>query len=422
MSRKATERTSPGDPISYEESKSLARDPDTAVRAELASREDVRPEVLYFLAEDCAPEVRHALARNRGTPPQADLILAQDTQDEVRVELASKVANLTPDFDPQSRERATRYVIETLELLARDEAARVRRRVAEGLKSLTNAPPEVIRQLAEDLEDDIACMVLEASPLLDDEEILGIVERGCGTPRLKAISRRPGLGADIADAVVATENEAAITALLDNKSAQIREATLDLLIEQAPRRRTWHRPLVERPQLSLTSIRKLAGFVSETLLESLRERPELDPETAAEIVELVESRFGNSDEIDTLPAQKAADLHRAGQLDQETLSHAVNAGDHALVKHGLALLSGTSIDLVEEVFKSRSPKAITAMAWKSGCSMRFSVQLQKDIARIAPDSVLYARDGLDFPLSEEEMAWQFEFFQNTTDEGSKRPS
>jgi hypothetical protein len=43
--------------LDYETSKILARDPDPAVRRQIAAREDVRPELLYFLAVDPAVEV-----------------------------------------------------------------------------------------------------------------------------------------------------------------------------------------------------------------------------------------------------------------------------------------------------------------------------------------------------------------------------
>ena len=68
----------PDPKLSYDESKRLARDGDRAVRERLAGREDVRPEVLYFLADDDSAEVRVRIAANVSTPRQADLTLARD--------------------------------------------------------------------------------------------------------------------------------------------------------------------------------------------------------------------------------------------------------------------------------------------------------------------------------------------------------
>ena len=54
--------------IAYKEAKKLARDRNPAVRSELAERDDVRPEILYFMAEDKMPEVRRRVAANSATP------------------------------------------------------------------------------------------------------------------------------------------------------------------------------------------------------------------------------------------------------------------------------------------------------------------------------------------------------------------
>ena len=61
------------DVITYEESRKIANDPDPAIRKQLAARTDIRPEVLYYLAEDAAPEVRREIATNEQTPAHANV-------------------------------------------------------------------------------------------------------------------------------------------------------------------------------------------------------------------------------------------------------------------------------------------------------------------------------------------------------------
>src|SRR3546814_10073778 len=92
----------------------------------------------------------------------------------VRAELAAKIAKLTALEGRGAQEKAQRVVEETLELLARDQATRVRRILAEALKSVAGAPPQVIQRLARDAEDVVACPVLEFSPLLSEEDLLEI--------------------------------------------------------------------------------------------------------------------------------------------------------------------------------------------------------------------------------------------------------
>src|SRR5688572_12790709 len=74
--------------ISYEQAKTFARAPDPDVRSELAGRDDIQPEILYFLSDDEHAEVRRNVAANIATPRQADLVLARDKDDEVRCDLA----------------------------------------------------------------------------------------------------------------------------------------------------------------------------------------------------------------------------------------------------------------------------------------------------------------------------------------------
>ena len=125
--------------ISYDESKHLAQHKDAAVRASLAAREDIRPELLCFLAGDVSPDVRQAIAVNPRTPAQAGPILARDQDESVRQLLAEKVARLTPELSADQQNRAYDYLLETLDHLARDQVARVRQILAEALKSRPRA-------------------------------------------------------------------------------------------------------------------------------------------------------------------------------------------------------------------------------------------------------------------------------------------
>ncbi|MBV8651458.1 MAG: hypothetical protein JO255_08325, partial [Alphaproteobacteria bacterium] len=65
-------------PIPYDESKRLSASGNAAERRRVAEHDGVRPELLYYLANDPDPTVRAAVAANQATPVQADLILARD--------------------------------------------------------------------------------------------------------------------------------------------------------------------------------------------------------------------------------------------------------------------------------------------------------------------------------------------------------
>ncbi|MPZ10835.1 MAG: DUF2336 domain-containing protein [Kiloniellaceae bacterium] len=406
--------------LSYEESRELAQSGSDSTRANLAARADLRPEVLYFLAEDPSTEVRRRIAANAQTPGHADLVLARDADEAVRAELASKIAKLTAEESRGAQEQAQRFVEETLELLARDQATRVRQILAEALKSVAGAPPQVIQQLARDAEDVVACPVLEFSPLLSDEDLLEIIASSGLSSRLCAISRRNALGETISDAIVQRDDRQAVSELLANKSAQIREETLDNLIDASAREPAWQQPLVERPMLPARAVKKLAGLVAESLLQKLQNRSDLDKQTAKAVADEVRKRIeeGAADAPAAAkaaapivsPAEEVARLKKAGKLNSEAVGDAVLAGQRDFVRHALATMTGVTPAYVDRVLQGHSAKGVTALAWKAGCSMRVALQLQTNMGGIPPNKALHARDGSDFPLSPEEMEWQLDFF------------
>ena len=113
--------------LAYEEAKAQIQSADPRVRAKLAGRADLRPEMLYYLAEDAEAAVRAEVAANVATPYQADILLSEDRDEAVRAGLAGKVARVLPDLGPADHKRAEAYVEKVLVALARDEAVRVRR-------------------------------------------------------------------------------------------------------------------------------------------------------------------------------------------------------------------------------------------------------------------------------------------------------
>lgn len=411
MAGSSASKSPAASPLSYEEAKQQMRDGDPAVRTAMAARQDVRPEILYYLATDQVPAVRQEIARNAQTPAQANLILSADADEAVRRDLAAKVARLTGHLNAPDRAEAERYVLQTLELLARDQAPRVRQIVAEALHTLPNAPLSVIQRLARDEVDGIACPVLEFSPLLSDADLLEIIAQGCASTRLCAISRRSGLDGQVADAIVEQDDRPAIAALLGNASAQIREEALDSLVEQSRQRQEWQAPLVRRPRLSPAILQKLAGFVAEHLLESLLAREELDSTTRDQIAELVHRRL-NGEPPDGAPetGDDIELLFEQGRLDETQMLEDLQRGERHRICLALALLAGLQPAMAERILSAGSAKAVTALAWKAGLSMRFASQLQLRMGGIAPSQLLNARGGVDFPLTPEEMDWQLEFF------------
>ena len=424
MSGLETKVLNPGtvaDPLTYEEAKHLARHQDPKVRQALAARRDLGPEILYFLSEDPSAQVRQAAAANTTTPGKANLKLAGDADEAVRTDLAEKVAKVVPELGADARDTLRNTTHEALEILARDQITRVRQILSETLKDVADAPPDVIKTLALDTELAVAGPVLEFSPVLTDDDLLELIGSGPAQGGLAAISRRAEVRENVAEAVAATDDVEAIASLLANPSAQIREETLDNLIERAPRIELWHAPLVARPKLPAAATTRLAHFVADNLLGVLQARADLDAETLESVRMVVRQRIGEDTPkadagggadapIVEAPVTIANRLHKAGKLGEKVILHALNVNDHDFVLAALAVRADLPEDVVHKVLSARDAKGVVAVAWKSGLSMKLAVAIQQRVARIPPAEVLGPVKGAPYPLSEDEMGWQLEFF------------
>jgi uncharacterized protein (DUF2336 family) len=408
--------------IEYGNAKALATDADPEIRRRLAERADVQPEILYFLAEDDRPDVRAAIAANSGTPRQADLLLAKDQDAGVRERVARKICRLAPDLSKEDRAHIRELTLDVIAILAGDRTARIRQIVAEALKDLTDVPALVIQGLARDVEIRVSAPVLEHSPLLDDAILIEIINSKPIQGALSAIARRRRLGAKLSDALVATavsvpEGAVAVVLLLRNQAAEIDAATMDRILDLAPRHMTWHAPLVQRPSLPPIAFRRLAGFVSVALLELLRGRGDTDPQTAAAIAETVQRRLAESEgraaadsEIDD--DDDALDAKIRLPVSEAEICRVAEAGGTAVVAAALARDSGLERRVVRRILASASPKAIVALVWKAGHTMKMAMVLQASLARIPPNQRLASPTGdAGFPLSESDLAWQLEIFQ-----------
>ena len=398
----------------YERDKQLAADPDVQVRRKIARSATARPEILYFLASDTAAVVRREIAANTHTPYQADLLLVRDPDEAVRADLARKVATLLPDLSDDEQSQARERVIELVTALARDTAVRVRQVVAETLKDVADAPAELIRQLAEDIELVVAEPVLRWSPLLTDDDLLEIIGGKPIPGAVAAIAQRAGVSNAIADAIVGHNDESAVAALLANSSAQIREETLDLIVERAPAKPAWHPGLVSRPVLPTRLVKRIASFVAASLLRKLEQRTDLDPATRAAVSAEVGRRLNDDKPPERAAGETAeeivARMKKEGKLDEDAVFAAMGDGKRAIVKAALTLLSGIGDAAVDKIMSSHSAKGIVALVWKAGLSPRLASQIQMRLGGIPPRQVLSARGGEGWPLSPEDMTWHLEFF------------
>lgn len=379
----------------------------------LAARKDARPEVLYYLAEDQSASVRRLIAGNPSTPIQADEILKNDSDDDVRAELARKISRLVPGMTSSEQKSLREKSIKLLEALARDQLPKVRAMVAEEIKNDSGVPKDLVNQLARDIEDIVCGPILQYSPLLNDDDLREIIAAGSSSSALEAIASRQAVSEDVASDIAGTLDVPAVAALLTNKNAQIREDTLDQIISQAETVEDLHKPLTLRPQLSIRAMKRIAGFVASALVHAMMEQSDLSEEQADELLEKVRERLASEkvgdDEKEKL-AEQAQDYFERGMLTDEFVIEQIDKNRRELLMQCLAVMSDLTADTVRQVMQSKSGRAVTALCWKSGLTMRTAYDLQTRFALVPAAQLLHAQNGVNYPINEDELEWHLSYF------------
>ena len=396
----------------YQDARQALESRNREVKRELAAREDAPPETLYYLACDDDRSVRKCVAANPATPIHADELLQTDMDDDVRAELARKLGRLLPDMDDAERLHLRERVLRLIERLAADEIPRVRALLAEEIKACPLIPKRLALQLARDTEIAVSAPVLQYSPLLSDEDLVELIATARVEGAIEAMAKRGHVSPAVSDAVVATLDIAAIGQLLANNNAHIREETLQQVISQASDIESWHKPLTMRPGLSLRAVKRISSFVSRSLLEVLANRHGLDDETRdmlkARVHQRLDAPSKETAPIGPLDAIRAA--HEEGRLGDDEVMEAATLQQRDGVAFALSCLAEAPLERVEAVLGSKSGRAVTALCWRAGLSMRTALEVERHIALVEKGHLLLPRAGTDFPLDEEEMRWHLDYF------------
>ena len=399
--------------LSVEEEQKILKAGSESQKKQLASRKDVRPEVLYFLAEDQSPSVRLLIAGNSSTPIQADEILKNDADEDVRTELARKIGRLVPGMDSDGQQTIRDKSIKVLEALAKDQLPKVRAMVAEEIKGSSDVPKTMVEQLARDIEDIVCGPILQYSPLLNDDDLREIIAAGTSSCALEAIANREAVSEQVSSDIAATLDVPAVAALLTNKNAQIREDTLDQIISQATSVEDLHKPLSLRPQLSVRAMKRIAGFVASALVHAMMEQSELSEEQADDLLDKVRDRLADErvgDDEQAQLAAKAQDYFERGMLDDKFVIEQIEGNKRELLMQCLAVMADLAADTVREVVLSKSGRAVTALCWKAGLSMRTAYDVQTRFALVPVAQLLSAKNGTEYPINENELEWHLSYF------------
>ena len=80
------------------------------------------------------------------------------------------------------------------------------------------------------------------------------------------------------------------------------------------------------------------------------------------------------------------------------------------MRAALAVRAGIPAEAVAKVLNTHSAKGVVSLAWKAGLPADLAVKIQVKLGHVPPGQALNPRSGNSYPLSEDDMLWQLEFF------------
>ena len=191
--------------------------------------------------------------------------LAREETKASRSELAQSIVFLFDRPAGQLSPEARAMAYDILQTVIRDIEMATRREIARRLAERNDAPADLIRFLANDAIE-VAFPVLVKSGALDDADLIEVIRMRTKEHSL-AIAGRPALSVVVTDALVMTDAEDVIVAVLKNQGSEVAPGTMIRLVEKAQKVRSIREPLVVRREMNPELALRLFLLVSTALRE-----------------------------------------------------------------------------------------------------------------------------------------------------------
>jgi len=200
--------------------------------------------------------------------------LAEEPSSEKRRELLEGVTDLFMDGIIAANSREMALASDILKHIAAAVEETLRAELSDRFADLENAPPDLIRQLASDVID-VTAPVLIRSGVLQDPDLIAIVESK-GQAHQLAITQRPAISAAVSDALVANGDDAVIESLVRNDGAEISRQSMERIVSRAEEVEPLHQPVLDRSDLPPDLMHEMFWCVSSALKRLILERTSID--------------------------------------------------------------------------------------------------------------------------------------------------
>jgi uncharacterized protein (DUF2336 family) len=265
------------------------------------------------------------------------------------------------------------------------------------LAPVENAPPGVVRKLAQDDDITVAGPLLSLSRRLDDAALVEIA-KSKGQAHLRAIAGRGEVGEVITDVLVSRGDREVIHNVADNHYARLSESGFSTLVKRAEGDGVLAEKVGQRldipPHLFRALLIQATDLVQKRLLSTAK------PEIAAEIRRVlakVSSEIGaNTAPRDYTEAQRTiAAMKRAGVLNENELASFAREQCFEETIVALSMLCAVPLDVVDRLIGGERADPVLILCRAAG----FSWHTVRAIILARPGKAGTSTQGLDEALA-----------------------
>lgn len=293
-----------------------------------------------------------------------DLIaMAQEPSSETRRALLRELTDHFFGVPTHSTTEQALFDAVLSDLSAEMETA-VRAELAARFASAPNAPPTLIRRLAND-EAAVAGAVLRTSPVLSEAELIDVV-RTRSQDHILAVTERAEVSEAVSDAIVEKGDDQALGSLLRNEGARLSRAASETAVERAKANPALHEATVARSTLPPDLLNDMYFVVEARLRQRILEQnAAMDPVLLDSALAAGRARVATVD--GALPADYAEslayveELKAANQLTPQMLARFLRSGGRTSFIIALAQLADVDFHTASQIIERRELDALAVI-------------------------------------------------------------
>ncbi len=314
------------------------------------------------------------------------LTLARDRSQEGRKRLSAAISDIFGGTSDALSDRERLLMLEILKDLIGSCERNVRKSIAEKLASASDVPHKLALELAND-EAEIAFPILSQSNVLQDEDLIEVIRNRTVQHQLAVAIRNP-VNVDVSDALVESGHEEVITRLLTNKAAKISDTTIEYLVDQSERVKSYQDPILHRDDLDPKLAQRMFLWVSAALRQHIIENYDVDMTLIDDILERSALEIFTSIELKGKAASTARRLADAlaeeGQATTEMMVMALECGEVALFVSMLQRETGLRENLLTRFISEPTGEGLTTVARAIGIPKPQFVQIYALCRKVHP--------------------------------------